>query len=311
MPAPPQLPAHAMGYRIVSMKKGRRRYDENLTFSRTQVYLVAGSIIIIGVLAFSLGHLISRDDVQRAENAARLEIPALPEAEVLEEMKRLERRLQETDREPAVTRTTVEETGKEEKQDAAKAGTGETPGLSITEKLAPQNGGESIRVKTVEKVERVTAAPLQKDTTVRAYKPIIRTRRLKITPSVPEREDSVTVTEKVEEPMIAPVAVEPEKEETVPAVAALKIKPEPSIPANPKYTVQIGSFPSEAKAKTLVRKLKLKGYHSYIKKLVRSRSVWYRVRVGAFEKRRQAEKSLGNLKNKEGLEGIILGYEEP
>jgi hypothetical protein len=33
--------------------------------------------------------------------------------------------------------------------------------------------------------------------------------------------------------------------------------------------------------------------------------------VGAYDKRWKAEKSMVELKKKEGLEGIILGYEKP
>jgi len=60
-----------------------------------------------------------------------------------------------------------------------------------------------------------------------------------------------------------------------------------------------------------VRKLKGKGYNSYLKKVVRTRAIWYRVRVGAYADRWQAERGAGDLREKEGLKGIIVAYEKP
>ena len=314
------MPAHAMGYRMVPMRKGRRGSNENLIFSRTQVYLIAGSIIVIAILAFSLGHLISREETQSVGTTVRLESPALPEAEVLEEMKRLEQRLKEAGMGQPAPDPVVEEKEVEEKQVVVITETETGSEFSFTEKLSPQDSGLAIRVKTIEKIERSMPEPVQKAVNIKAYKPIIRAKRvIPRTPPEPARakepsaEKEILVTERVEESVIAPVAVEPEKEESVTAVPALKLKERVSlIPANPKYTVQVGSFPSESRAKALAAKLKRKGYNSYIKKLVRSRAIWYRVRVGAFEKRWQAQKSLRDLKSKEGIaEGMILEYELP
>lgn len=280
------------------MRKGRGRDDQRLTFSRTQLYLVAGCIIAIGVLSFSLGHLVSRESLP-ADDAARLEIPALPESEVLEEMKRLEQRLKVADK------------GLQAVEPAAEAGSGQDQELSFSEKLTPQTAGEPIKVKTIEVVERVEQLPLEKNVEVKAYKPIIRTRPVKAAPPVEDAAPDVTITETVEEPAIAPIAMEPEKEETDTAVASIKLKQRPSAPGVPRYTVQVASFPSETRANALARILREKGYESYIQELVRTRSIWYRVRVGAYDKRWKAEKSMVELKKKEGLEGIILGYEKP
>lgn len=280
------------------MRKGRGRDDQRLTFSRTQLYLVAGCIIAIGVLSFSLGHLVSRESTP-VDDAVRLEIPALPESEVLEEMKRLEQRLKVADK------------GLQAVEPAAKAGSGQDMELSFSEKLTPQTVGEPIKVKTIEVVERVEQLPLEKNVEVKAYKPIIRTRPVKAAPPAEDAVPDVTITETVEEPAIAPLAVEPEKEETDTAVASIKLKQRPSAPSVPRYTVQVASFPSEARANALARILKEKGYESYIQELVRTRSIWYRVRVGAYDKRWKAEKSMVELKKKEGLEGIILDYEKP
>lgn len=302
---------------MVSMRKGRRGSNENLIFSRTQVYLIAGSIIVIAILAFSLGHLISREETQSVGATVRLESSALPEAEVLEEMKRLEQRLKEAGMGPPAPDPVGEEKEVEEKEVVVITEMETGSEFSFTEKLSPQDSGLAIRVKTIEKIERSMPEPVQKAINIRAYKPIIRAKKPIIPRTPPEparaKEPSavkeILVTERVEEPVIAPVAVEPEREE----VPTLKLRERvSSIPANPKYTVQVGSFPSESRAKALAAKLKRKGYNSYIKKLVRSRAVWYRVRVGAFEKRWQAQERLGDLKSKEGIEeGIILEYELP
>ena len=316
-----------MGYKIVSMKKGRRRDSESLTFSRTQLYLVVGSILAIAVLAFSLGHLVTRENAVTPEEKARLESSALPESEVLEEMKRLERRLKGVGE-----KTNKPEPKKEEKPAAASEKVIGTQEPSISEAPPVQSDGTPIRVKTIETVERLAQAPIEKAVRIKAYKPITRTGPIIAAPVVPvappESEEvdepavpvapsRITVVETVQEPPIAPLApvqpvrIEPEKEKRGSEVAEIRLKEMPAVVGVPKFAVQVGSFPSEAKANMLVRELKGKGYNSYVKKVVRTRAVWYRVRVGAYADRWQAERGAGDLKKNEGLEVLIVAYETP
>ena len=312
-----------MGYKIVLMKKGRYRGDESLTFSRTQLYLVVGSILAIAVLAFSLGHLVSRENAPTPEEAARLESSALPESEVLEEMKRLEQRLKRSEEKGSVASPKNKEKEVEQKPAARGEGDATAPEQLVTEKPPLQSDGTPIKVKTIETIERLPQTALEKAVSIKAYKPITRTGPITAVPTAPiappppvEPEEPVggdvlTVVETVNEPPIAPLAAEPKKKTPDQKLAEIKLRDRPTATGPPKFAVQVGSFPSEARAKMLARELKGKGYNSYVKKVVRTRAVWYRVRVGAFSDRWQAEKSVGELKKKEGLEGLIVAYEAP
>jgi cell division septation protein DedD len=67
------------------------------------------------------------------------------------------------------------------------------------------------------------------------------------------------------------------------------------------YTVQVNAFPDEKSAKTLVDRLRDKGYNAYLSESRNQGRVWYRVRVGRFESRDEAEKTQESLKRKEHL----------
>jgi cell division septation protein DedD len=67
------------------------------------------------------------------------------------------------------------------------------------------------------------------------------------------------------------------------------------------WTVQVNAFPDENSAKTLVDRLRDKGYNAYLSESRVQGRVWYRVRVGRFESRDEAEKTQESLKRKEQL----------
>ena len=67
------------------------------------------------------------------------------------------------------------------------------------------------------------------------------------------------------------------------------------------WTVQVNAFPDEKSAKTLVDRLRDKGYNAYLSESRIQGRVWYRVRVGRFESRDEAEKTQESLKRKEHL----------
>jgi cell division septation protein DedD len=67
------------------------------------------------------------------------------------------------------------------------------------------------------------------------------------------------------------------------------------------WTVQVNAFPEEKSAKTLVDRLRDKGYNAYLSESRVQGRVWYRVRVGRFESRDEAEKTQESLKRKEHL----------
>jgi cell division septation protein DedD len=77
-------------------------------------------------------------------------------------------------------------------------------------------------------------------------------------------------------------------------------------PAQGPYSLQIGSFERPDEAAFLIMRLKRKGYDAYQKtEQVPSIGEKYRVRLGHFSSREQADKFAENLKKKEGLDSYI------
>ena len=67
------------------------------------------------------------------------------------------------------------------------------------------------------------------------------------------------------------------------------------------WTVQVNAFPDEKTAKTWVDRLKDKGYNAYLSESRVQGRLWYRVRVGHFESREEAEKTQDSLRKREQL----------
>ena len=71
--------------------------------------------------------------------------------------------------------------------------------------------------------------------------------------------------------------------------------------AGTSWTVQVNAFPDEDSAKIWVDRLKNKGYKAYVTEVRNKGKVWYRVRIGHYDTREEAEKIEETLKNKENL----------
>jgi cell division septation protein DedD len=67
------------------------------------------------------------------------------------------------------------------------------------------------------------------------------------------------------------------------------------------WSVQVNAYPDEKSANDLVDRLKNKGYNAFVTQANIKGKVWYRVRVGRFGSREEAEKTEESLKNKENL----------
>ncbi len=87
-------------------------------------------------------------------------------------------------------------------------------------------------------------------------------------------------------------------------IAALPTSPLPAKPIvitpTPKgigpYAIQLGSFPTEAEAAPLMSMLKGRGYDPYmIRVMIPDKGVWYRVRIGRYPQREEAEKAAAHL----------------
>ena len=97
-----------------------------------------------------------------------------------------------------------------------------------------------------------------------------------------------------------PVTKPPESKETKP-------KPQPEVvPTGSSDTVeakvwraQVDAFPDERSAKLLVDRLKNKGYNAYINEVQFRGKPWYRVSVGKYGARDEADKVVSALKGKE------------
>jgi len=99
-------------------------------------------------------------------------------------------------------------------------------------------------------------------------------------------------------------APKPEKKsETVKAEAAAK-KTEASAgvetaDAGKVWRAQVNAFPDERSAKLLVDRLKNKGYNAYVSETQNRGKTWYRVSVGRYNSREEAEKIVEALRTKE------------
>ena len=74
-----------------------------------------------------------------------------------------------------------------------------------------------------------------------------------------------------------------------------------------KYTVQVGSYPSAAEASKAISYWQQKGYDSFMSiGEIPNRGTWYRVRIGGFGNKKDAEKFLNGFKSKENVPALIV-----
>jgi cell division septation protein DedD len=65
------------------------------------------------------------------------------------------------------------------------------------------------------------------------------------------------------------------------------------------WRAQVNAFPDDRSAKQLVERLKNKGYNAYVTEVQNRGKTWYRVSVGRYSSREQANKVVEALKSKE------------
>jgi cell division septation protein DedD len=116
------------------------------------------------------------------------------------------------------------------------------------------------------------------------------------------------------------VAVAEEKtKEVAPAVKAVEKKSERSAPVEeaPKkaettetaaekdqskiWRAQVNAYPDERSAKQIVDRLKNKGYNAYVTEVQNNGKAWFRVSVGKYSSRVEADKAVEALKTKENF----------
>lgn len=115
-----------------------------------------------------------------------------------------------------------------------------------------------------------------------------------------EREKKSEVEDKEEgRPRVAKV------EETKPPVKTT-LKP----PAG-RYTVNVASFREKARAERLMKELDGKGYRAFVaKSALPKKGTWYRVSVGRFSSREEAQAFAKTLKEKEGMDSFVREFKE-
>jgi cell division septation protein DedD len=71
------------------------------------------------------------------------------------------------------------------------------------------------------------------------------------------------------------------------------------------WTVQVNAVPDERSAKASVDRLKSKGYNAYVTETRNNGKIWYRVRVGRYGTREEADKMVDSLKTRENLAAVF------
>jgi DedD protein len=83
----------------------------------------------------------------------------------------------------------------------------------------------------------------------------------------------------------------------------------PTVPDESNFTIQIAAYKEPKLADDMVERLKNRGYQAYRSQIqTLDQNTWYRVRVGFFKSRQDAQSTLARLKE-EGLgEAIVMSY---
>ncbi|HEY6997498.1 MAG TPA: SPOR domain-containing protein [Candidatus Binatia bacterium] len=67
------------------------------------------------------------------------------------------------------------------------------------------------------------------------------------------------------------------------------------------WRAQVNAYPDERSAKLVADRLKTKGYNAYVSEVQNQGKTWYRVSVGRYTSRDEADKTLEALRNKENF----------
>lgn len=89
--------------------------------------------------------------------------------------------------------------------------------------------------------------------------------------------------------------------EKTPPVDTAKVDDGESKDAGKNWRVQVNAYPDELSAKQVVDRLKNKGYNAYFTEVRYKGKIWYRVNVGKYGTKEEAEKMRESLKTKENF----------
>ena len=126
----------------------------------------------------------------------------------------------------------------------------------------------------------------------------------------PQPSETAEVEIAVPEPVVEPLPVPPKPAATPEPVKPEPVKPEPAKPAGPlgNWVVQMGSFSSEQNALRLRDKLRKAGFVTQVEKVRVDAKSLYRVRVGPYLERAEADRDQAKLDKQLNLKGRVLSY---
>jgi cell division septation protein DedD len=111
-------------------------------------------------------------------------------------------------------------------------------------------------------------------------------KEVSVSPLIQEKSEEKPQVAKVDEPKVRP-------------------RPEEKLPTA-RYTVNVASFRERVRAERLSKELEGKGYKPFIaKSVIPQKGTWYRVSVGRFPSRGEAEDLARALKEKDGLNSFV------
>ena len=132
---------------------------------------------------------------------------------------------------------------------------------------------------------------------------------------IPKSDEGGKVTEAEGKGPVIAGGIETKPQEAKPRFAKVE---EPKILAVPEqklsvggYTVNVGSFRERVWAVQLIKELEGKGYRAFIEEtVIPKKGTWYRVAVGQFPSRREAQSFAQELKEREGKNSFVRKLKE-
>lgn len=111
---------------------------------------------------------------------------------------------------------------------------------------------------------------------------------------------SIDVKPRPVEPPPQVVKREVPQEASISPETKTAIKPAAAAGGKLRYTIQFASYPEKRLAEAEVKNMKKQGYAAFVVAFEQGKGTWYRVRLGRFTNRADAEKLLREVKSKEG-----------
>ncbi len=117
-------------------------------------------------------------------------------------------------------------------------------------------------------------------------------------PTKPDRKNAASSPKKKSSP--------PDPRHVKPAAKSDEVPSTAMDESGRRYTIQVASSQKMSDADKMVARLKAKGYPAYLESAqIPGKGTWYRVRIGGFRNRTEADRFLAILK-KENVKGIVL-----